>query len=165
MRRFAAAAVLAFAGTATPIQAASPAAHAPQTAAVKALDKVLDVADRDDEVLDDLLHRYPVPPAKRIDYAKWLTADLLASLRAEEKKLVDKDCGGKYREGDICGMDFNPLTCAQDTVQPMKFRTLSQNADVAVIARDDASYRMVRTASGWKLDGVKCGGDAKFNFP
>jgi hypothetical protein len=148
-----------------PAIAGSAAATAPRTPAETALDKVLKTADRDEEVLDNLLHRYPVAAAKRIDYGKWLTPTLIASLQAEEKKLVAQDCGGKYREGDICGMDYNPLTCAQDTVRPLSYKTVQQNADTAVIAVTGATYRMAHTSAGWQLDGVKCAGEVKFNFP
>jgi hypothetical protein len=146
---------------------AAQASPAPHTPAEMALDKVLKTADRDEEVLDNLLHRYPVAAAKRIDYRQWLTPKLIASLQAEEKKLVAQDCGGKYREGDICGIDYNPLTCAQDTVRPLSYKTVQQSADTAVIAVTGATYRMAHTSAGWQLDGVKCGGgvEVKFNFP
>jgi hypothetical protein len=143
----------------------SAAEAAPRTPAEMALDKVLKTADRDEMILDNILHRFPVAAAKRIDYRPWLTAKLIASLQAEEKKLVAQDCGGKYREGDICGIDYNPLTCAQDNVQPLSYKTVRQDADAAVIAVTGATYRMAHTSAGWQLDGVKCAGEVKFNFP
>ena len=143
---------------------AAAAPHAPQTDAEKTLDRILRTAEGDEMILDNLVHRFPVAAAKRIDYAKWLTPKLVASLQAEQKRLLDEDCGGKYVDGDICGMDYNPLTCAQDTIRPVGTKTMRMSADSALVVRADASYRMVRTASGWQLDGIKCK-DASFNFP
>ncbi len=129
-----------------------------------ALDKVLKLADRDDEQLDNLLHRYPVAKAKQVDYRPMLTAPLVAAMQAEEKRLVKQDCGGKYLEGELCGMDYSPITCAQDTVAPYTYSTVVQHDRDAIIAGPAATYRMIQTGRGWQLDGVKCNEGTAFNF-
>ncbi len=136
------------------------AAHPPRSEAEIALSKILKAADADDEILDNLFHRYPaspVPAAKRVDYGRFLTRAFFAALKEQQKKLVQSDCGGVYREGDICGMDYNPLTCAQDTVGAVSLSTVTSTAGRAVIAdaRTDR-YTMAHEQDGWKLDGVDC---------
>lgn len=137
--------------------------HPPKSSSEVALDKVVRLADRDDDLLDNLLHRYPVAKAKQIDYRPMLTAPLIAAMQAEERRLVKQDCGGKYLEGEICGIDYSPITCAQDTVAPYTYKTVAQHDRDVTIVGPDATYRMIQTASGWQLDGVKCEGIA-FNF-
>ncbi|HTK79356.1 MAG TPA: hypothetical protein VL286_02855 [Rhizomicrobium sp.] len=138
--------------------------HPPKSAAELALDKILKLADRDDDLLDNLLHRYPVAKAKQVDYRPMLTAQLLAAMQAEEKRLVKQDCGGKYLEGELCGMDYSPITCAQDTVAPYTYKTLAQTDRATTIAGPGATYRMIQVGSGWQLDGVKCETGTAFNF-
>jgi hypothetical protein len=144
--------------------AASAGFHLPKSASEMALDRLLKAADGDEFQLDNLLHRYPVVPKKQVDYRGMLTAQLIAAMRAEEKKLVAKDCGGKYVEGEICGMDYSPITCAQDTVAPYTYKTIAQHEHDAVIAGPGATYRMIQVGSGWQLDGVKCNEGGAFNF-
>jgi hypothetical protein len=156
---------VAFIAVATPASAAGRAGvHPPKSPAELALDKVLKTADRDDLQLDNLLHRYPVAKAKQIDYRPALTAQLIAAMQAEEKRLVAKDCGGKYLEGELCGMDYSPITCAQDTVAPYTYKTVAQHDRDAIIAGPGATYRMIQAGSGWQLDGVKCETGTGFNF-
>jgi len=126
--------------------------------------KILKLADRDDDLRDNLLHRYPVAKAKQVDYRPMLTAQLLAAMQAEEKRLVKQDCGGKYLEGELCGMDYSPITCAQDTVAPYTYKTLAQTDRATTIAGPGATYRMIQVGSGWQLDGVKCETGTAFNF-
>jgi hypothetical protein len=138
--------------------------HSPQSAAESALDKILKTADADEFQLDNLLHRYPVVPKKQVDYRGMLTAPLIAAMQAEEKKLVAKDCGGKYLEGEVCGMDYSPITCAQDSVAPYTYKTNAQRAHAATIAGPGATYRMIQVGSGWQLSGIKCNEGSAFNF-
>jgi len=136
---------------------AAGALHPPQTQAERALDRIMHVADKDDQVLDNLFHRNPIPAADRVDYGKYLLPALLRSLNDEQLKLVKDDCGGHYRSGELCGMDYNPLTCAQDDVTPQTYSTTAQTSDSAVIidSRSDV-YTMVRLQSVWKLGSVAC---------
>ena len=150
---------------AVPAAAAAPAGfHPPKSPAEVALDKVLKAADADEFQLDNLLHRYPVVPKKRVDYRTMLSAPLIAAMQAEEKKLVAHDCGGKYLEGEVCGMDSSPITCAQDVVAPYRYKTVTQHAKDATIAGPNATYRMTQIHGGWQVDGIKCNEGSAFNF-
>jgi len=150
---------------AVPAAAAAPAGfHPPKSPAEVALDKVLKAADADEFQLDNLLHRYPVVPKKRVDYRTMLSAALIAAMQAEEKKLVAHDCGGKYLEGEVCGMDSSPITCAQDVVTPYMYKTIDQKGAAATIAGPSATYHMMQTHTGWQIDGIKCNEGSAFNF-
>jgi hypothetical protein len=148
---------------AAPSAAATAGYQPPKSAAEIALDRILKAADADEFQLDNLLHRYPVVPKKRVDYRGLLTVPLIDAMQAEEKKLVAKDCGGKYLEGEICGMDYSPITCAQHGVT-YAYKTVARHAHDAVVAGPAATYRMIQVGSGWQLDGVKCNEGGAFNF-
>ncbi len=153
---------------------AAPAAqfHAPQSAAERALDRIVKRADTDDEQLDNLFHRFgPVPAAKRVDYRAMLSAPLLAAMRGEERRQVQADCGGQYQADGICGLDFSPITCSQDNVPAYQYRTLAATPDTAMIElrwpgekNIAATYRLKRMDGAWKIDGVACDGGVRFNF-
>jgi hypothetical protein len=122
--------------------------HPPQSAAEVSLNKIVTIANGDEFQLDNLLYRYPVVPKKQVDYRGMLTAQLIAAMQAEEKKLVAKDCGGKYMEGEVCGMDYSPITCAQDTVG-RSYRTIAQRAHDAIVAGPPPHTAWFR----WAVDG------------
>lgn len=151
---------VAFAALSTGVLA-DPAEHPASTSAELALDRVLKTADADHEILDNLFHRYPdapVPAGKRVNYAHLLTPAFLSSLKHQERALVQHDCGGTYRDGEICGMDYNPITCAQDVLSSFTYNTLHESGSSATIAAQGQTYHMVRVNGAWKLDGVECGG-------
>ena len=96
---------------------------------------------------------------------------LIAAIRAEEKAAVQRDCGGHYAKSEICGLDYSPITCAQDSNTTYVYRTEVDQGDEAIIAyawgKDDkpaATYRLVRQAGQWKIDGIRCDTGASFNF-
>lgn len=140
----------------------------PGTVPETALDRVLHRADSDGEQLANLLHR---PGADvRIDYTQMLTPALIAAITNAEKQLVQKDCGGKYLKGEVCGLDYSPITCAQDTAPSYIYHTVLELGDRAVIEYawpngriPIATYTIVKDKDGWKIDGVTCAHGAKFN--
>ncbi|MDE2630625.1 MAG: hypothetical protein KGM97_06505, partial [Alphaproteobacteria bacterium] len=96
--------------------------HPAKTPAEIALDGILHRADADPRQLANLLHR---PGADgRVDYARMLTPALVAAMSKAEKTLVRKDCGGKYLKDEICGLDYSPLTCAQDSSPSYIYHTI-----------------------------------------
>ncbi len=92
----------------------------------------------------------------------------------EEKKLVKEECGGKYIDGDLCGIDHNPLTCAQDyNEEGYLYKTLAEDDEVAIISymwphrpKVSATFRMIRQKGQWIVDGVSCGSiiNPTYNF-
>jgi hypothetical protein len=152
--------------------AAAGAIHPPATTAERALDGILKHADQDPDLLDNLFDgrgQRPFRPAE--DYTKVLTAPVIAAMSAKEKALVQAACAGHYRKGEVCGMDFSPITCAQDLSDSYLYRTETSSEDQADISyywpgtnKPVATYRLVRQGQTWKIDGISCAGGYDFNF-
>jgi hypothetical protein len=166
-RSVAALLVLAAIGSAAAAESSLAGFHAPQTEAERALDTILMATGRDDTALDNLLGgRGKAGFRPTIDYRRFVTDALLRAIRDAEAALVKRDCGGAYREGEICGLDYDPLTCAQDSNPRYLYRTETQHAGTARIAYAwpgqpavAATYRLVLRDGRWKLDGIKCNAD------
>ena len=162
---FAAGAALAWPAAAEPL-------HPPATSAERALDGILKHADSDGQQLDNLFggrgqHNFHASA----DYSKVLTAPLLAAITARQKAVVQADCGGQYKKGELCGLDYSPITCAQDFSDTYLYRTQSSGEDRAEITyywpgtdKPVATYRLIRQAETWKIDGIRCTGGDAFNF-
>ena len=145
--------------------------HPPVTPAERALDATLKAADADDSVLDNLLQgRGERDYRPTVDYRSSLTAALLAAIRKAERDMVRRDCGGRYKSGEVCGLDYNPITCAQDRIGQRFVATMSDAAGHSRIVLASAphgpghaTYVMVEEAGAWKLDGVSCSAGSRFN--
>ena len=68
-------------------------------------------------------------------------------------------------------MDYSPITCAQDFSDSYLYRTESSGPDQAEITyywpgekKPVATYRLVRQAQTWKIDGIRCTDGDAFNF-
>jgi hypothetical protein len=146
--------------------------HPPATAAEKALDQILKRAGKDDDELDNLLGgRGNKSFHRTVDYTAMLTKPLMAAIAAKEQALVQSECGGQYREGDICGLDYSPITCAQDSNDSHLYRTETSAENYAEVSYDASkdgkaavTYRLVRETAGWKIDGIRCNDGDLFNF-
>jgi hypothetical protein len=146
--------------------------HPPASTAERALDAILKHADYDSNQLDNLFGgRGQKNFHATIDYSKVLSAPLLAAITAKQKAMVQADCGGQYQKGELCGMDSSPITCAQDVSDSYLFRTESGGDDRAEIAyfwpgtrKPVATYRLIRKAETWKIDGIRCTDGDEFNF-
>jgi hypothetical protein len=142
--------------------------HPAQTPMEIALDKLLHAADADGNQLANLVHR---PGADgRVDYRQMLTPKLIAAITKAERDLVQKDCGGKYKKGELCGLDYSPITCAQDTSPSYLYHSVLEFESKAVIEyawpnenETAATYTLVKDKSGWKLDGITCAHSKAFN--
>lgn len=146
---------------------AKPAADRPHPAATeaeKALDKLLRLSEKRFGLVAAVLGR---PGGGKHDVAlagELTTARLRQDLAGQERKAVRDNCKGRYVPGEICGLDYNPLTCSQDESDaPYGYRTTAGAADRADIvyswpgaANPSASFVMVREAGAWKLDVVEC---------
>lgn len=104
-------------------------------------------------------------------YEPFFTPELIEAWRKAEREQVARDCDGRYVEGQLCGLGFNPLTCGQDDppagyvystdVETEQFMLISSvwkgwNDPTAV-------YRMVQREGQWRLDGVLCADGDRFN--
>jgi hypothetical protein len=146
--------------------------HTPATSSEKALNATLRASDKDNDLLGNLLGGRGDPHFKKtFDYSPRLTDALMKAIVAEEVALVKKDCGGHYTEGDICGLDYSPITCGQDNSNAYLYRTEQDDGHTAVITynaskneKPIATYRVTLVVDRWKIDGVKCSDGAAFNF-
>ncbi|QAZ67535.1 hypothetical protein [Solidesulfovibrio carbinolicus] len=138
--------------------------HPAATEAEKTLDKLLRLSEKRAGLVDALLGR---PGGGKGDAAlarELTTARLRHDLAELERKAVRDNCKGRYIPGELCGLDYNPLTCAQDESDaPYSYRTTAATPDRADIvyswpgaANPSASFIMVREGEAWKLDAVRC---------
>ncbi len=144
--------------------------HAPATDAEKMIAEILKLDDSSTPSLFHYLTGYPKPFAND-RYATMFTQDFRNSVLSTNHEALKQNCGGKYIEGEICGLDINPVSCTQDKSDDYFFRTEQQTTHQAIISyawpeNQDASatYRLLKDAKGWKLDAVSCPRYLKFNW-
>ena len=138
--------------------------HRAATPAETALDRVLRLSEKDSNLVEFLLATPQYKAKNDKGYGRYFTARLRADLAAMERASVAENCQGKYIDGELCGLDYNPLTCAQDlSDKAYLYRTSSSDDARAVIdykwpgtADPLASFDMIREAGAWKLDAVRC---------
>lgn len=145
--------------------------HPPQTAAEKQLDRILQVSNEDDEVLNVVLDVPWRDKKKEIKYKALFTGTLLQTLAEAEKKMVQANCNGTYIDGDICGFDFHPILCSQDPPEIYEYLTISSDEKQAFIRVKDpvwkelhTSYILVNVHGVWKMGGIDCGEGVSFNL-
>lgn len=155
---------------ASPVAAADTDFHAPRSEPERALDRILKRADSDTDLLDNLLRGRGTKNFKpKVDYRPLLTAGLIEAIRAEEARSVRNACKGKYLKGEICGIDYSPITCAQDNADHYEYRTLDQQQDRARVEyrwpgdKMAATYTLLKEA-GWRIDAVKCASGIAFKY-
>ncbi len=144
--------------------------HRAKTDPERALDAILS-RDKDDVNVFEYLTRH-TPGIKTTDYANMFTAAYKQAVTDMEAQQVQENCGGKYIQGELCGIDFSPVTCAQDVTDTFYlYRTEQISKREAIIAyawpkslHASATYRLLKKNGRWKLDGVMCAGGAKFNM-
>jgi hypothetical protein len=108
--------------------------------------------------------------AKDVFYKDLFTPKLLHVFAQVELEALQESCGGKYIEGDLCGLGVSPITCSQDPPESYAYQTQSGSEHEAIIRAIDrmrnqttSTYRMVKIGRDWKLDGIDCD-DMKFNM-
>lgn len=152
--------------------------HPPRTGAEEALDALLVHDKKDENMYEYLLGRPSYDASKNPGYTRWVTQDFVNAVRAKEKELVQENCGGEYVAGELCGIDVHLPICAQDdSSMDYLFHTIRATATEAHIvyawqehigqnnAISGPVFRMVLQDEVWKLDGLDCGEDYRFNAP
>lgn len=149
---------------------------APDSAAEKALDALLQwhlaLNNEANNEYDFLTQRPDRNTADDTLFTQKFTHGLVAAIAAEEKRLVQETCGGEYLDEEICGLDFDPILCAQDfPTPPFSYFTSHEDANSAfILSRSGDSgdghrvdYLLEKEQGIWKIAGVACG-DMKFNI-
>jgi hypothetical protein len=141
--------------------------HLASSDAETTLDAILRLSDKDDNMLNFVLHTPDYKPKADKGYAKHFTQRLLHDMAEMEKRELKSKCGGKYLKGELCGTEYNPLTCAQDASDSgYLYRTDSSVDSKAIISyawpgekKRLAVFEMIRENGRWKLDSVTCNPD------
>ena len=146
--------------------------HPPRTEAERALDAILHRVDADPDPFPNFLNgrgRRGFGPT--VDCGALLMPALIAAIAAiaamvgAEQTLLRRNCGRRDRPDEVCGLDFVPLPCAQDSNETYLYRTQVTRSDEAIVAyrwpgegRDPAAtYRLLRRGAVWRIDGIRCG--------
>jgi hypothetical protein len=147
--------------------------HEASTEAEKKLDEVLRVSNKGE--LPSYVLKFPNRDVSNdAEYSILFTQEFLNAAAEAEKKAVESDCGGEYKKDLVCGLNFNPILCSQESSDKYSYRSLSSEANVAIIEynwpEEDtprAAYKLIKSNDKWLIDGVKCmspTSDIDFNF-
>jgi hypothetical protein len=136
------------------------------------LDIVLRRVGSDPQALDNLLGgRGKRNFHASVDYKGMLSLGLLTDIGQVEHEAVRANCGGQYHSNDVCGLDFMPVTCSQDTAPVYYYRTENATEDRVRIAyrwapdgQTVATYLLIRHNGLWQLDGIDCETGDAFNW-
>ena len=145
--------------------------HTKSTAAEKELDSILRMSESDPNFTNYVLNRYHADGSKYIVINKLISDRLIYLLRKKEREIVHKDCGGKYIYHEICGLDINPLTCAQDYSNNQYLYLSKKVRDGYVILYKwqgidgvVAKYKMSYANKKWIMTGIYCEGLFDYNM-
>ncbi len=158
---------------------AKPAFHPAGTAAEQTLARILKLAGDKPEQVDPAIgapgRRPHTTPPTGAAYLRSLTMPLAVAILAKEAHEVKANCGGVYKSGEECGMDADPIICAQDFPESYLFRTTRSGPSLAVVeaawppeqgaqAKANAAYRLKLAGGVWKIDGISCGAGDAYNW-
>lgn len=147
--------------------------HTARSPAEQALAAILLRAQQDPRQLDNLFYgRGSSDFHPTFDYGLVLTRALLSSVREAEKALLARDCQGQYHKGEVCGFDYLPISCTQDWLPTYLYKTQAAADDHVEISYgwppgpDEvvATYRLIKQAGVWKINGIKCDLGVEFNW-
>lgn len=146
--------------------------HSPDTEAERALDAILKLSDQEP---GSSWFAVKAPWREKADDVKFqglFSKVLMDSWAEAERTAVEINCDGHYIDGENCGIDIHPITCAQDSVENYIYRTIASSSADAIIeygwpqsSKPIATFRLLRNDDGWVLDGVACTGYLRFNMP
>ncbi len=148
--------------------------HIAKTDAEKALDDILRRADKDGNMLEYVLGTSGYNAKIDPGYSRLFSINLLRAVAKAESDVVKRYCDGKYRDDDFCGLDYNPISCIQDSSEEgYRYKTTEDDSHKAIIFyqwvgydpnKARVFYRLIKDGGLWKLDGIDCGNGAKFNM-
>ena len=163
----------------TAAAAAAPTFHAAQSPAEQALGRILKADEHPPGHIDPadgaVGHRPRTAPPPGAPYLKYLTTPLARAVLVAEAADVKANCGGVYKSGELCGMDADPIVCAQDFPDHYLFRTTESGPSLVVIEAAwppdqgaqpsrSGAYRLTLSGGVWKIDGIACAGGDSYNW-
>jgi len=161
---------------------ATPAFHPAQSPAEQALARILKLDENPPGAVDPVGaegasgRRPRTTPPPGAPYLKHLTTPLATAILAQEARAVKASCGGVYKSGELCGLDADPIICAQDFPDSYLFRTVQSGPSLAVVeaawppdsgaqTTRSGSYRLALSGGVWKIDGIACAAGDRYNWP
>lgn len=148
--------------------------HPAKHSAEKWLAWLLKRAERDDSMIFYVVGAPFRDRRKDANYRGLFSTGLEADWAAAEAGEVRKNCGGQYMNGEICGLDFDPLVCGQDVSEKgylFRIDDMAENSAIITmrwpwIEQPVATYRLLKQGKRWRLDGVTClPNGPTFNMP
>lgn len=145
--------------------------HPADTVAEKALDAILAHSREDDRVNQFLMGLPWYVPTQKDNYQDMFSRALQQDIAAQEAAVVQRDCGGTYRDGELCGLNFDPVSCSQDPAEAYAYRTLSLISGTAIIRAQALTttalntYYLIKDHDHWMIDGIDCGDGVRFHIP
>jgi len=120
-------------------------------------------------ILDQASKHYD--PASRYDYTNTsLTNGLLDAINDAQNYAIAHNCKGDETLGTVCGLKYNPVTCAANIPPIYYFRTENSDEYSATLftsldpeGKNASRYRMVYTDHEWKIDRITCANSDSFN--
>lgn len=128
--------------------------------------------------IKNYIEKWPhTKPELPLRYTDLFTKEFIYAWSELEKNTVDKECDGRYIEGEKCGKDLHPFGdyCLNDN-DVYVYRTLEKGEDYIVIqvgceracqkrnTKDDDIYRMVKQGDEWVVDAVAHESDSELTF-
>ena len=146
--------------------------HPASTPAEQALDRLLALSDKDPDLGRFATGNKERDQSKDTRMAPYFSQGLRDAWAAAEAAAVRRNCGGRQVAGESCGMDINPVTCSQDSsAAGYVYRTENSDGDRTILSyrwprttEVIASYRLIRSANRWIVDGITCPNYRKFNM-
>lgn len=133
----------------------------------KALQKILELNKADDNLFRVII-KNPNNihlPKETEKYNDLFSKELISEFARKEEEAIKKNCGvNKYDETTVCGIDYDPLICAQVHPRGLSYKTIEQTEDMAIIecveyssaSKQTIKYRMIKNGENWVLDAVLC---------
>jgi hypothetical protein len=164
---------------ATGSASAEPAFHPAQSPAELALARILkldaDHPGQIDPAVEVAGRRPRTTPPPGAAYLRYLTTPLATAILVAEARQVKANCGGVNKRGEQCGMDADPIICAQDFPGHYLFRTTQSGPSVAVVEAAwppehgaqptrSGAYRLRLSGGVWKIDGISCAAGDSYHW-
>lgn len=132
------------------------------------LNTILKISWSEGEFIRFLLHKEG-HSNKNNKYNDLFSQKLLNTLARDEKQTVRENCGDEYHPEEVCGLDFNPLTCSNAPYLVTNINALKQGDVFAIYeyvsnGKIKATYRMHNKNGRWLLDGIECPDGKNYNF-
>ena len=159
--------------------------HFARSDAEKALAEILRLYTNDSNMFYYVTGRPYYDAKKDTGYARLFTKNLLQSVGKADSDLIKLEPDGKCVEGYLCGLDYDPIFCAQDSSDNgYIYWTTEDDGHKAIIYylwswgdktdeffpgsdktyESKKFYRLIKDDDHWKLDGIDCGDGTKFNM-